>query len=94
MLHRNYFDVNHSTAELLHLHAYNDTVVVHWRINGVLRLPWRPKLPELMGSTTYYTDGDGLIYKHIEQWDQSVLEAFLGTFWPPIRTKFQSLMGS
>lgn len=86
------FDANHSTAELLQLSTHKDIIVVHWRLNGVLRLPWRPKLPELTGSTTYCTDQDGLIYKHIEQWDQSVLEAFLGTFWPPIRTKFESIM--
>jgi hypothetical protein len=62
-------------------------VVAHWRLNGVLKLPWHPKLPELTGRTYYYPDTNGLIYRHVEQWDQSVLQAFVGTFWPPIQDK-------
>jgi hypothetical protein len=73
--------------------AYSDYVVVaYWRLNGVLKLPWRPILPELTGRTYYYPDADGLIYRHVEQWDQSVLQAFAGTFWPPIQSQLsQSL---
>jgi Uncharacterized conserved protein (DUF2358) len=62
-------------------------VVAHWRLNGVLKLPWHPKLPELTGRTYYYPDTNGLIYRHVEQWDQSVLQAFVGTFWSPIQDK-------
>jgi hypothetical protein len=67
--------------------ASDYVVVAHWRLNGVLKLPWRPTLPELTGRTYYYPDTDGLIYRHVEQWDQSVLQAFAGTFWPPIQSQ-------
>jgi hypothetical protein len=97
------FEVRPSTAELINLQIINvvadavtadheqerDVVVVvaHWRLNAVLKLPWHPILPELTGRTYYYPDTNGLIYRHVEEWDQSVLQAFVGTFWPPIQDK-------
>ena len=59
-----------------------DLIVARWKISGVLRLPWKPNLPEWTGSTTYYRDEQGLIYQHVETWDVSVMQAFLSTFWP------------
>lgn len=81
------FDRSKSRAELLSLDTTldadgNAVVVVRWRMNGVLRLPWKPTLPEWTGSTTYHFDQDGLIYLHEETWDMSALQAFMETFAP------------
>ena len=63
-------------------------IVARWRMNGVLRLPWKPRLPEWTGTTTYHLDDDGLIYWHEEEWDMSVGQAFLKTFAPEIAERF------
>jgi Uncharacterized conserved protein (DUF2358) len=62
----------------------NDTTIVaKWIMSGVLRLPWKPKLPTVYGTTTYYLDQTtNLIYKHIETWDRTAIQAFLETFFP------------
>jgi hypothetical protein len=51
-------------------------VVARWKLQGVLHLPWHPKLPIWTGSTTYHFDEDGLIQLYEESWDISVLQAF------------------
>lgn len=78
------FDHQKSQAELLSLTVQNEVIVAKWRMNGVLMLPWRPSVPTWTGSTTYYTDDDGLIYRHVETWDKSVLQAFLQTLLPEL----------
>lgn len=62
----------------------NDSIKATWRMRGVLRLPWKPTLPEWTGTTTYHRDGEGLIYQHVETWDMSMVQAFVKTFWPDI----------
>ena len=59
-------------------------IVADWKMNGILRLPWRPRLPEWTGQTTYYFDEYGLVYRHAETWDMSVAHAFLKTLWPEL----------
>lgn len=59
-------------------------VWVRWRIGGVLMLPWRPVVKPWTGRTKYHLDKDGLIYFHQEEWDISVLEAFVCTVFPKI----------
>jgi hypothetical protein len=83
------FETKSSVAELLDLEvdAATDLIVAHWRMKGVLQLPWKPKLPEWTGTTTYHRDADGLIYKHTETWDLSVAQAFLKTLWPVLASK-------
>ena len=66
----------------------NHVIVARWRMNGVLRLPWKPRLPEWTGTTTYHLDEDGLIYWHEEEWDMSVGQAFLKTFAPELAERF------
>jgi len=80
------FDVSMSESELrsLRIGSEPNTIVATWRMAGVLRLPWRPALPTMTGTTTYHLDDDGLIYEHAEEWDMSVPEAFLKTFYPPL----------
>ena len=62
-------------------------VVATWRMWGVLRLPWKPVLPEWTGTTTYHRDEEGLIYKHEETWDMSTLQAFVKTFSPDLANR-------
>jgi hypothetical protein len=82
------FDRAKSRAELLSLDIISsDKIVATWRMNGVLRLPWKPTLPEWTGSTTYHLDQDGLIYIHEEDWDVSVMQAFMETFAPDVAKK-------
>lgn len=78
------FDVSKSESELRSLRYGEEpnTIQATWRMAGVLRLPWRPSLPTMTGTTTYRLDEDGLIYEHLETWDMSVAEAFLKTFYP------------
>jgi Uncharacterized conserved protein (DUF2358) len=71
-------------TKLVQQHYY--TIVAKWKMSGVLRLPWKPKLPEVHGETIYYMDPSNLIYKHVETWDRSALQAFLETFWPQLAT--------
>lgn len=81
------FDVAMSESKLRSLRIGQEepnTIVATWRMAGVLRLPWRPSLPTMTGTTTYHLDDDGLIYLHSETWDLSVPEAFLKTFYPPL----------
>ena len=58
------------------------TMTVHWRLEGILNLPWHPRLKPWTGTTTYHVDQSGLIEKHIETWDISVLDAFASTLFP------------
>jgi hypothetical protein len=76
------FDPSKSVSELLSLKVEGQVVVAKWRMNGRLRLPWKPWMPEVTGTTTYYTDMNGLICLHEETWDISVFRAFLQTLWP------------
>jgi hypothetical protein len=58
-------------------------IVAHWQFSGILRLPWKPILPLVNGSTTYHLDATtGLVVRHLETWDMSATEAFLRTFFP------------
>lgn len=78
------FDHGKSRCELLSLDIEEDVIVARWRMYGILRLPWKPKLPAWTGTTRYHRDGEGLIYWHEESWDVSVLQAFLTTFFPTL----------
>eukprot|EP00545_Synedropsis_sp_CCMP1620_P003057 CAMPEP_0119013198 /NCGR_PEP_ID=MMETSP1176-20130426/8123_1 /TAXON_ID=265551 /ORGANISM="Synedropsis recta cf, Strain CCMP1620" /LENGTH=281 /DNA_ID=CAMNT_0006966261 /DNA_START=84 /DNA_END=929 /DNA_ORIENTATION=+ len=79
------FDYGSSYAELMSLRVENPKLLVaHWRMEGVLRLPWRPVLPQWTGTTYYHLDDDNQIYLHDETWDMSVAEAFMRTISPQI----------
>jgi Uncharacterized conserved protein (DUF2358) len=75
------FDSKQSFCELKKLEIQGDVIVADWKMNGVLHLPWRPKLPEVNGQTIYHFDENGLIARHEETWDLSAVEAFLKTAW-------------
>lgn len=75
------FDPRESFCELLNLEIQGDVIVADWKMNGVIRLPWGPKMPEVQGQTTYHFDEDGLISRHEETWDLSAMDAFTKTAW-------------
>jgi len=76
------FDQRTSRAELLGLQIDGDVIRAKWRFNGSLRLPWKPIMPEVTGTTIYHMDEDGLIYSHEETWDMSAYQAFFWTMMP------------
>lgn len=78
------FDQRSSSAELLSLAIEGDVVKANWKFNGILRLPWRPTLPEVTGTTTYHMDPTGLIYLHEETWNMSAVQAFFKTMLPAL----------
>lgn len=80
------FDPRESVCELLGLELRGDVVVADWKMNGVIRLPWGPRMPEVQGQTTYHFDQDGLIHRHEETWDLSAMDAFTKTTWFDFRS--------
>lgn len=82
------FDNRQTTARLLALDILDDQrLQARWEINGVLRLPWKPVIPPLSGSTIYHVDTDDrLICRHEETWDQGVFQVFAETLFPKWRT--------
>lgn len=79
------FDSSKSFAELKSLEYEDDkTIIVRWKLGGVLMLPWRPIVKPWTGTTRYHLDEEGLIYLHDEEWDISAIEAFVYTLFPTI----------
>jgi hypothetical protein len=61
------------------------TITVRWRLEGVLNLPWHPRLKPWTGATVYHVDASGLVEKHVESWDITVFDAFASTLFPFLR---------
>jgi hypothetical protein len=78
------FDYHESSAALKSLAVVDDTVVAEWRLQGILHLPWRPRLPTFYGRTVYHIDAEGLIHRHEETWNMSVAHAFCHTLLPEL----------
>ena len=83
----NLFDRKHSRADIIRpvVLTQSDserTIQVFWRLEGVLNLPWHPHMKPWTGNTVYHLDKDGLVERHVEQWDISVLDAFVSTLLP------------
>jgi len=76
------FEQRRSRAELLTLQIEGDVIIAKWRFNGRLRLPWKPRMPEVTGTTIYNMNEDGLICRHEETWDISAYQAFFWTMMP------------
>lgn len=51
---------------------------------GILNLPWHPSVKPWTGKTVYYINNNGLIEKHLEFWDITVLDAFISTLFPSL----------
>jgi hypothetical protein len=87
------FEKHTTVAELLSLRINDDDLIeATWRFSGTLRLPWKPKMPEVKGSTIYHIDASGLIYEHVETWDMSANNAFFQTFLPKLTEMWTSAM--
>jgi hypothetical protein len=82
------FDSHRSRADLLRPVEYDTDkriVIAHWRIQGVLNLPWHPEVKPWTGHTEYHVDPQsGLIITHQEHWDISVPDAFISTLFPSL----------
>jgi hypothetical protein len=78
------FDYHESCAALKSLAVVDDTVVAEWRLQGILHLPWRPRLPTFYGRTVYHINAEGLIDRHEETWNMSVAHAFCHTLLPEL----------
>mmetsp|Transcript_12312 Transcript_12312/g.14495 ORF Transcript_12312/g.14495 Transcript_12312/m.14495 type:complete len:323 (-) Transcript_12312:101-1069(-) len=85
------FDAKESYAQLLELNTVDEggeyscgLIEARWKMEGILMLPWRPRVKPWTGWTKYHIDEDGMIALHEEGWDISVLEAFVGTIFPRI----------
>ena len=64
--------------EALPVVALSDTQIKsEWVLQGSLKLPWKPFIPAVHGSTIYSLNGDGLIVSHAEEWDVSAWAAAL-----------------
>lgn len=89
----NLFDASQSYATLVDVNLVDDingdrqVIEVRWKLEGVLMLPWRPKIKPWSGWTKYHLDDESLIEHHEEGWDISVLEAFVGTILPKLGDK-------
>ena len=74
----NLFEPGISSVELLSIVALSDTQIKsEWVLQGSLKLPWKPFIPAVHGSTIYSLNGDGLIVSHAEEWDVSAWAAAL-----------------
>lgn len=78
------FERKESTCELLDIHCdeISRVVSVRWKLQGKLNLPWHPSLKPYSGTTHYYIDEDGMVEQHLEEWDISMLNAFVSTLFP------------
>ncbi len=74
----NLFDPAVSRAELVSIRASSSSEIkTEWTLEGTLKLPWKPYIPRIRGTTTYGVNGDGLVTLHDETWDVSAMAAAL-----------------
>jgi len=62
------FDHSKSAATLLSFATddLENTITATWALEGVLMLPWRPRIPRYTRQTRYHLGGDGLVFHHGE----------------------------
>lgn len=77
------FDADQSKADLISLAVLDDgDIELKWRLEGIIK-PWpgQPSIKPYTGVTRYVQNSDGLIAKHLETWDTSIIDVFLSVFW-------------
>ena len=75
--------LSHCTLIAIDVVDDGNAIVARWRLEGVLRLPWRPSIKPFLGSTRYELEPEtGLIVGHVEEWSISALDAFVSTVIP------------
>ena len=87
------FDYHESMCTLKSLKIVTDKdyqIEAQWQLKGILKLPWHPHLPTFTGRTVYYLDDEGLIERHEEFWDMTVVHAFCQTLFPNLAARIWS----
>ncbi|XP_002976492.2 uncharacterized protein LOC9649028 [Selaginella moellendorffii] len=80
------FDPSDSKHELLEIRVTSPTTIeAKWRLQGSLKLPWKPHIAAYEGTTTYTLNDDGFVASHKETWDISLLTAFIEFLTPSFR---------
>jgi len=83
---RGLFDRRTSRVELLEPpRLAGDSIIAEWRLEGTLRLPWRPALKPFVGRTTFALDEFGRVKRHDEEWSLPVWDAFGSALVPRLR---------
>ena len=68
----NLFDPTRSHAELVSIQTLSETKIkTAWILEGTLKLPWKPYIPPVRGTTIYELNSQGLISLHDETWHDS-----------------------
>lgn len=55
---------------------------VEWNLSGKLNLPNHPKFKPWSGTTTYFINSEGLIFRHVETWDVSFFDHLVWMLTP------------
>lgn len=67
--------------DLIDIRVVDGMIRAEWRLEGALKLPWRPRIKPFTGVTLYQFDDDGLVESHVEEWSVSALDAFVSVLW-------------
>jgi len=79
----NLFEKRGSDLQLLDMQMLApDLLLSRWRLEAMLKLPWRPKIKAYTGVTLYELDNQGLICRHTELWSISAADAFVSAVFP------------
>jgi hypothetical protein len=79
------FDPSQSHVELLEdlqIDKNRNTITAKVRSDGVLKLPWSPRIIPYESTITYTIDTHGLIQSQVQEWNKSASRALQETFTP------------
>lgn len=72
----------HLTFDLHDLYQNaEDTILAHWTVRGILRVPWKAQIL-FNGQSTYKLNPEGLIYDHQDEWERRPGEILKQFFRP------------
>ena len=81
------FDPSQSHVELLEelqIDNNRNTIMAKVRSDGVLKLPWSPRISPYDSTITYTIDTHGLIQSQVQEWNKSASRALWETFTPSL----------
>lgn len=87
------FDARTSQVELLDAVwiSQDNALVADWRLEGRLKLPWRPPIKPFVGRTTFTLNAaSGLVERHDEEWSCSAFDAFVSVLFPGLGARLSS----
>ncbi len=77
------FRTSKSRIDLISIEVVDERKIqAHWRLEGMLALPFSAKIKPYTGTTFYHFDDQGLIHKHEEEWSLSAIDAFISVLIP------------